>query len=420
MSATEIDRVRAVKSLNIIGSAPEPEFDRLARLAGHIVNADYAKICFVDEQNCFVKATSGLMLPTLIARELSVCADTVSANAPLIIEDLAADDRPNYRNLHRQYGLTSYVSVPIRWTGGHAVGAVAALSVDKGVPSQRRLAALQECANLVSRELLIRQASGEGIRRGAASTVRPVAATPDLVRAITRNHLSVLKSVSDGVIAVRGDGVINFVNPAAERILGRSAASMLGSTFHDIFNVSATGAVIQDIRCPVAASLHDGKERLAKRAYCLGGDRAVLKIEYAVSPVNAQANIIGAVIVFRRVTSTELPNGVELRDTLREVSRLREQIARLAAAQTSVDLLAADDATELRALPSTRFEELLRVIDKEHSDQALRARAWSADSPSLLSKFAALPGPVPAVLDRPLAAEPPSRVKSRVGRWLES
>ncbi len=419
MSAFEADRVKAVKSLNIIGSAAESEFDRLARLAGHITNADYAHICFVDDKVSFAKATSGLALPVSIARDLSICADTVSANAPLLIEDLAADDRPNHRNLVRQYGLTSYVGVPIRWTGGYPVGAVAAFSVTRGVPSQRRLAALQECANLVSRELLIRQAAGEDMRRGAASTVRSVAATPDLVRAITRNHLSVLKSVSDGVIAVRGDGLINFVNPAAEKILGRSSASMLASTFDSIFNVSETGTVLQGIRCPVAASLSDGKERLAKRAYCWGGDRRILKIEYAVSPVNAQANVIGAVIVFRQITSTELPNGVELRNTLKEVSRLKEQIARLAAAQTSVDPWVGNEPSELRVLPSTPFEELLRVIDKEHADQTLRARAVSADSAGLLARFAALPGPYPAILDRPVVAETP-RAKSRVGRWLES
>ncbi len=404
--------------LNLIASPAEPEFDRLARLAGHIANADYAHVCFNNGTQLFAKAQDGLPLPQSQPLHESLCGNTIATNIPLVIEDLSIDARLQSRELHHQYGLSSYVGVPIRWTNGQAVGTVAAIARNKGSVTERVVAALQECANLVSRELLIRQAATDEVKRSSPALAPLAAAAPDLVRAITRNHLSVLRSVSDGVIAVRGDGVINFVNPAAEKLLTRSADSILGATFAQVFDVSATGQPLKDVACPVAASLRDGKERVAKRAYGLGADRGIIAIEYAVSPVNARVATIGAVVVFRRLSGSEGANGVALRLTLREVSKLKEQIARLSAVHAVAEPTRSHDLPGV-GVPSTKsFEDLLRVIDREHADQSVRARALSVECDALTVRSAALAPHSPAQ-SLPRIAET-ARSRSRVGRWLES
>ena len=416
MGMSETDRVKAVQALQIMGSVAEPEFDRLARLAGHVAHADYAHICFIDDAHQFAKAMNGVELPQLMSREQSICIEAVDTDAPVLIENLATDPRPKCQNFCRQYGFHSYVGVPIRLVDGCVVGAIAAVSFESGLLSQRRLAALQECADLVTRELLIRQAAGEEVRRAPIVVARQAAATPDLVRAIMRNHLNVLKSVSDGVIVVRGDGVISFVNPAAEQMLGRPAASMLGSSFAKKLNVSMTGAALPEKDCPVAASLRDGNERLAKRAYFLGVGCSAVKVDCAISPVNANAYTIGAVVVFRRIMGPAASHGLELRNTLREVSKLKEQIARLEAAQARAEVSAGIDLPDLRSGKATDLKDLLQIMREEQASQIMRVQALNGGSGDGSTGAAAPRGARSDLLG---SGETQGRALSRTERWLE-
>ena len=421
MSVSETERVEAVRSLGIMGTAAEPEFDRLARLAGHIAHASYAHLCFIDDAYQFKKAMDGVPLAQLTSRDEAVCTEVVQSRAPVLIGNLAADPRAILRNLNRQYGFSTYVGVPIRWTDGHVVGAVGALSTETELPSERRLAALTECAGLVTRELLIRKAATDEVRRSAVPVARQAFATPDILRAITRNHLSVLKSVSDGVVVVRADGTINFVNPTAEQILARSAASMLGLTFAAAVGVSSKGAAIPDRDCPVAASLRDGKERLSQRASLLASGRDPVRVEYVVSPVIANTRAIGAVIIFRQTAATALSNGVELRNTLREVARLKEQIAKLETIQSKDEVSGLTTFPDLLSGQSVAFEDLLQVIREEQAQQAMRAQALCGGRTEGPAGAAALLGIKPDTLYKHLSASGEAKPKtvSRIERWRE-
>ena len=417
MRLPEESRLKVIQDLQIIGSVAQPEFDRLARLAGHVAHADYAHVCFIDDTQQFVKASSGLKLPQSLPRDQSICIDVVTSDAPLLIENLAEDARPVSRDVHRRYGLTSYVGVPIHWTDNSVVGAVAALSYEGGPMSPRRLAALRECADLVTRELVIRKAAN--VRRSAIPVLKQAAATPDLVRAMTRNHLAVLKSANDGVIVVRGDGLISFVNPAAEQLLGRPASALLGSTVASELHVSAQGTPLPEEAFPLLASLRDGHERLAKRAYFLGAGGTALAVEYAVSPMKFNAETIGAVVVFRRVVSSALANGVEMRDTLREVAKLKAQIARMEAALPEAILMAGRDLPDLVTGQPVEFADLLRAIREEQASQAVRAQALSGGQVDGLARANALPFKDGVVgRNPPDAGESQPKTPSRIGRWL--
>ncbi len=50
---------------------------------------------------------------------------------------------------------------------------------------------------------------------------------------------SVLASISDGIIAVDNDWRIAYLNPAAERLWGRAAHTLIGKTIHDALDISA-------------------------------------------------------------------------------------------------------------------------------------------------------------------------------------
>jgi len=50
---------------------------------------------------------------------------------------------------------------------------------------------------------------------------------------------SVLASISDGIIAVDNDWRIVYLNPAGERLWGRTARTIVGKTIHEALDIGA-------------------------------------------------------------------------------------------------------------------------------------------------------------------------------------
>src|SRR6478672_1745319 len=61
-------------------------------------------------------------------------------------------------------------------------------------------------------------------RRAAERRVYARQSPHDVVRQI-------VDQLADGIVIVSDEGLIRFVNPAAERLLGRTAAELVGQTF---------------------------------------------------------------------------------------------------------------------------------------------------------------------------------------------
>lgn len=56
----EVGRLAALKTLQLLGTPAERRFDRLARLAAHLLDAPIALISLVDEDKLWFKAHFGM------------------------------------------------------------------------------------------------------------------------------------------------------------------------------------------------------------------------------------------------------------------------------------------------------------------------------------------------------------------------
>jgi diguanylate cyclase (GGDEF)-like protein len=90
--ANESERIAALRSLNILDTAPEERFDRLTRLAKRLFDAPIALVSLVDENRQWFKSCTGLKTRET-SRDISFCAHAIVGSDVLIISDARADAR---------------------------------------------------------------------------------------------------------------------------------------------------------------------------------------------------------------------------------------------------------------------------------------------------------------------------------------
>ncbi|MCC6188552.1 MAG: HD domain-containing protein [Anaerolineales bacterium] len=168
-------RLDLLRRYQILDTAPEPEFDELAFLAGQLCQAPMALLGFFDAERFWIKAQCGLSLAA-IPREYAWLALSGQVPEILVVPDALADRRFAQHPMVRLGPKARfYASVPLM-AAGHLLGALEVLS-----PAPRDLAAaqaagLQSLARQAVAQLELRRLRAEH----AAATQRSAQVTRDL------------------------------------------------------------------------------------------------------------------------------------------------------------------------------------------------------------------------------------------------
>ena len=145
---------------------------------------------------------------------------------------------------------------------------------------------------------------------------------------IERENRLILQAAGEGIYGVNTEGTTTFVNPAAERMLGWSAAEIVGRNMHTTVHHShADGSHYPGTECPIYAAFRDGDVHKVDHEVFWRKDGTPLYVEYTSTPIRERGRLIGAVIVFRDVTLRR-ESEEQLRTALAEVDRLRERLER--------------------------------------------------------------------------------------------
>lgn len=119
----------ALRRTGLLDSAPEPEFDRITRLAARLLRVPIVLMTLVDEQREFFKSAVGLSEPWATQRQApfshSFSRRVVATDAPLIIEDARKHSSTSDNPAITEPG--AYLGVPIHAPGGEAIGAFCAI-----------------------------------------------------------------------------------------------------------------------------------------------------------------------------------------------------------------------------------------------------------------------------------------------------
>lgn len=289
----EADRLKALRDLGVVDTAPEVEFDALVRAAALVCGTPISLITLVEQDRQWFKANYGLPGVTETSRDISFCAHAIYGEGLMEVEDATLDDRfadnplvtegPQFR---------FYAGVPLSLASGQNVGTLCVVD-DKPrtlTPHQREILTHLACA--ATRALESRLALD---RKHELLVVQSRAA-------------SIITNSVDAIVTVGLDGTIQLWNAAAEVMFGYRAEQAIGQP-HSLVMVPGTG---EDWR---QGGTHETVRQTSKGT--------ILPVSVSSGPVYSEAGeIIGKTEIIR-----DISDGVSVkRELIKERERLQHII----------------------------------------------------------------------------------------------
>ena len=154
----EIVRLEAVRSLGLLDTDPEQEFDELAQLAAAICGVPTSLVTLIDDRRQFHKAKVGIIDLQEIPRSTSFCEYTIQQDGVFIVEDALLDDRFRHNPLVRNAPeVRFYAGAPLTTESGMKVGALCVLDVSTRTLNEQQTLALATLARQVVARMELRQ-----------------------------------------------------------------------------------------------------------------------------------------------------------------------------------------------------------------------------------------------------------------------
>jgi diguanylate cyclase (GGDEF)-like protein/PAS domain S-box-containing protein len=200
------ERLSVLRATQLLDSAAEEGFDRLARLSARVLGMPTALVSLVDADRQFFKAAYGLAEPWASKRETplsySVCKYTVAAGEPLLVDDARESPILRENGAVKELGVVAYAGVPLV-AAGQPIGALCVFGNQPHSWTEDERGLLREIGSAVEAQVQLRLAN---------ATLHE------------RSHLldGILTLMPAGVLLRDLAGKVLRTNPALERMLGRS------------------------------------------------------------------------------------------------------------------------------------------------------------------------------------------------------
>lgn len=225
------ERLARVASSGALDAVGDPDWLGVARLARAVTGAAVAMVNVITDSQLVVCAADvdpdldiGIEVGSSPPVEQVPCRWVVGDRAPVVVADLATDERCRRDSLPLETGLVSYCGVPLTTADGHVLGTVCVLDTRAREWSEGQTAALLDLARLLTHRLALT----EERRR-----------SEDLLRL----HADVVGGSLSGLVVIDERGFVLECNPALTAMLGWTAEELVGRRVADtIVPTAARGA----------------------------------------------------------------------------------------------------------------------------------------------------------------------------------
>lgn len=152
----EYARLLALAQYEILDTYPEAAFDRITRLAAHLLKTPVAMVNFVDQHRLWGKSAVGVN-PVSMPRSEALCAWTILHDTPMVVENAHLDPRFCYNpGVTGDPHIHMYAGAPLTSPSGHRIGTLCVMDDQPHPLTPGDLQALQDLAALVVDELELR------------------------------------------------------------------------------------------------------------------------------------------------------------------------------------------------------------------------------------------------------------------------
>ena len=203
------------------------------------------------------------------------------------------DDLPEEAGLEKEYlrqrGVASAASIPLS-VGGEIAGAISFVTTHRHESWN---------AALVSQLRAVGDILWNALKRHQA--MQALFASQDLARASEERFRLAMNNVAAGVYTLDLQGLVTYVNPAAEAMLGWTMAELLGKKMHDVTHYShPDGTPFPASDCPGLQVLQRGVELREHSDMFIRKDGQFFPVVYGASPLkNRDGTTVGIVVGFR-------------------------------------------------------------------------------------------------------------------------
>ncbi|MFZ9317612.1 MAG: GGDEF domain-containing protein [Vulcanococcus sp.] len=155
----EEQRLRDLQRHAVLDTPSDPHFERIVSLAAEVLDMPIAVVSLVDQNRQWFLARHGLDAEET-PRRVAFCAHTISQDSVLVVPDALKDERfSNNPLVLSEPHIRFYAGAPLHSPEGHNLGTLCVIDQKPRqlAPQQQQL--LQMMADLVMRELDLRQQS---------------------------------------------------------------------------------------------------------------------------------------------------------------------------------------------------------------------------------------------------------------------
>jgi PAS domain S-box-containing protein len=176
-----------------------------------------------------------------------------------------------------------------------------------------------------------------------------------------RDYLhAVTESMGEGLCAVDTEGRIDYVNPAAERMLGWTLEELRGQLLHEMTHFRhADGSLYPASECPLVRSRRDRQQVRVDDDLFIRKDGTGLPVGYTSAPIDMPDGVMGAVIVFSDISERKRQQALTERDqeALNWLARIRDAL------ENDRFRLHAQPIIDLATGATVQHELLIRMLD---------------------------------------------------------
>lgn len=149
----EAERLKFLRELRILGTAPEGRYDRITRLVCRALDVPIAAISLVEDSRQWLKSVHGLSIRET-PRDVAFCAHTIMSDEALVVPDASKDAR--FRNNPLVIGepqIRFYAGFPLQLESDIRIGALCAIDRRPREITNEQLEIMADLRELVISEL---------------------------------------------------------------------------------------------------------------------------------------------------------------------------------------------------------------------------------------------------------------------------
>ena len=219
-SLSDVARLKMIHALGLFDTSAVESLDRLTQLASKMSGSPIALISIVAEERQFFKSAVGLPEPLDLSLETSLdysfCQHVVATQEPLIAEDVRTVPLLRENLSIRDFGIVSYLGLPLIVEGGICVGTFCVMDQRPRQWTPEQVEILQELAIFATRDIEL-SAQVRAQRLAEVRLEQVVKHVPVIVYALDRDGRFVLSE---------GRGLIS---------LGREPGQVVGTSIFELY-----------------------------------------------------------------------------------------------------------------------------------------------------------------------------------------